>query len=46
MVKPGDAITLLAGTKHTLAAKTNMVIIEVQIGQDIDVLDKTKHDAE
>lgn len=45
-VKPGDVISMSAGTRHTLLAETDMVLIEVQIGKDISVLDKTKYEKE
>lgn len=43
-VKQGDVVTVMAGCKHTVAAETHMVIIEVQLGRDIDVRDKIKHE--
>lgn len=42
-VKSGDIITLKAGCKHTVRAETELKIIEVQIGSDIDVKDKIKY---
>ena len=39
-VKPGDVISIAAGCKHTIIAKENMNIIEVQIGTEISVKDK------
>lgn len=43
-VKPGDVITMTAGTKHTIIADTELVAIEVQMGNDISVEDKTKYE--
>lgn len=43
-VKSGDIITLKAGCKHTVKAETELKIIEVQLGSDIDVKDKTKYE--
>ncbi len=39
-IKPGDVITIAAGCKHTIAADTDMSIIEVQIGKEIAQSDK------
>lgn len=41
-VKAGDVITMEAGCKHTVIADTALNIIEVQLGEDIDVHDKQK----
>ena len=41
-VKKGDVIAIAAGCKHTIIAKTDLVLIEVQLGEDIDVKDKQK----
>ena len=43
VVKSGDIITMEIGCKHTVIADTEMSIIEVQLGSDIDVHDKTKY---
>lgn len=43
-VKAGDVITIPAGCKHTIHAESLLEVIEVQIGQEIDVQDKTKYD--
>ena len=43
-VKPGDIVELPKGCKHTLIADTEIKVIEVQIGKDIDVNDKIKYD--
>ncbi len=39
----GDVITMKAGSKHTVFADTELKLIEVQLGKDIDVSDKQKH---
>ena len=43
-VKPGDVITMKAGSKHTMVAETDLHVIEVQIGKEISVHDKKKYD--
>lgn len=43
-VAPGDVISMPAGCKHTVAADTELQIIEVQIGRDISVEDKRKYE--
>lgn len=42
-IKPGDVITMAAGSRHTVIAETPLKLIEVQIGSDIDVHDKIKY---
>lgn len=42
-VKPGDVVTMKAGCKHTIIADTELKVIEVQMGKDIDVQDKIKY---
>ncbi len=42
-VKPGDVITMKAGCKHTVSAETELKLIEVQVGSEISVDDKTKY---
>ena len=42
-IHAGDVITMKAGAKHTVFADTELKIIEVQLGKDIDVNDKQKH---
>lgn len=42
-VKAGDVIKLPLGCKHTVIAETELRIIEVQLGRDIDIKDKQKH---
>ncbi|MGN1231676.1 MAG: sugar phosphate nucleotidyltransferase, partial [Anaerotignum sp.] len=41
-VRPGDVVTIAAGCKHTIIADTELKLIEVQTGEDIDVNDKEK----
>ncbi|MDD4689502.1 MAG: sugar phosphate nucleotidyltransferase [Eubacteriales bacterium] len=40
----GDVITMPAKSRHTIIAETELRVIEVQIGKDIDVQDKIKYD--
>ena len=42
-VHPGDVITILAGCKHRVKARTELTLIEVQLGREITVQDKTKY---
>lgn len=41
-VKAGDVITMSAGCRHTVMAETELKLIEVQLGADINVHDKQK----
>lgn len=41
-VKAGDVLAMPAGSKHTIFAETELKLIEVQLGKDIDVRDKNK----
>lgn len=41
-IKTGSVITMHAGCRHTVIADTELQIIEIQIGKDIDVHDKKK----
>ena len=41
-VSAGDVITMQAGVRHTIIAETELQIIEVQLGKEIDVNDKQK----
>lgn len=43
LLVPGTAIRLPAGCRHTVIARTAMILIEVQVGKDISVEDKTKY---
>lgn len=45
-VKAGDVVTMQAGCRHTIIAKTDLKIIEVQIGKEINVRDKKKYELE
>ena len=42
-VKAGDVVSMAAGTPHTIIADTALQVIEVQLGKDISVGDKKKH---
>lgn len=42
-VGPGDVLTMKAGCKHTIAAVTELKLIEVQLGKEISVKDKIKY---
>lgn len=42
-VKAGDVVTMPAGCRHTIIAVTELKVIEVQLGKDIDVHDKHKY---
>lgn len=43
-VKAGDVVELPAGCKHTIIADTEIKLIEVQLGKEISVSDKKKHE--
>ena len=45
-VKAGDVITMSAGCRHTVIAETELKLIEVQLGEAIDVNDKQKFELE
>jgi mannose-1-phosphate guanylyltransferase len=45
-VTPGDVITMSAGCRHTIIAKTELKLIEVQLGREISVTDKIKYKLE
>ena len=45
-VKSGDIVTMKAGCKHTVIAETELQMIEVQLGKEISVSDKTKYEIE
>ena len=42
-IGPGDVVSLPKGSKHAIAAHSDMELIEVQIGEDICVEDKKKY---
>lgn len=46
LVKPGDVITMEAGCRHTIIAETELKVIEVQLGKEINVNDKHKFELE
>lgn len=41
-VKVGDVVTMKAGCRHTVIAESELKLVEVQIGEDINVRDKQK----
>ena len=41
-VRTGDVITMSAGCRHTVMAETELKMIEVQLGEDINIRDKQK----
>ena len=43
-VQAGDVITMQAGCRHTIIAETELKIMEVQLGREISVHDKQKHE--
>lgn len=43
-VNAGDVITIQAGCKHMISSISELRIIEIQLGQDISVQDKQKHE--
>jgi mannose-1-phosphate guanylyltransferase len=45
-VKPGDVITMSTGCRHTIIADTELKLIEVQLGSDINVYDNQKYELE
>ena len=45
-VKAGDVITMSAGCRHTIIADAELKIIEVQLGEEINVHDKQKFELE
>lgn len=42
IVKTGDVITMEAGCRHTIIAETELKVVEVQLGKEINVNDKRK----
>lgn len=42
-IHTGDVITMAAGCRHTVAATTELRLIEVQLGKEISVVDKVKY---
>lgn len=43
-IEPGDVITIQAGCKHTVFSITDLVLIEVQLGENISASDKHKYE--
>lgn len=46
MIQVGDVISMPAGCRHTVIADTELKLIEVQLGKDINVQDKQKFNLE
>ena len=42
-VQPGDVLTMQAGCRHMVHADTELILIEVQLGKEINVHDKQKY---
>lgn len=40
MVRAGDVVNIAAGCRHTIIAQTDMAVIEVQVGEEINKRDK------
>lgn len=45
ILRQGDVITIAAGCRHAVEAITDLDMIEVQIGEDVDVDDKEEFDS-
>lgn len=45
-VKAGDVITMNSGCRHTIIADSELKLIEIQLGKDINVADKQKFELE
>ena len=45
-IKVGDVITMQAGCRHTVIANTELKLIEVQLGKEINASDKHKYNLE
>lgn len=46
LVRAGDVITMSAGCRHMITAETELKLVEVQLGEDINVHDKQKFELE
>ena len=44
VIRAGDVVRMNAGCRHTVIASTELRLIEVQLGRDINVHDKIKYD--
>ncbi len=44
--KAGDVVTMQADCRHTIIADSELRLIEVQLGEEIDVHDKNKYSLE
>ena len=42
-VAVGDVVTIAAGCKHMITAKTDLQMVEIQLGQELSVTDKKKY---
>lgn len=45
-IKAGDVITMNAGCRHTVIAKTELKLVEIQLGKEIRATDKEKFELE
>lgn len=45
-MSPGDVMTMQARCRHTIIAKTELKLIEVQVGKEISIQYKRKFDLE
>lgn len=45
ILRPGDVITIAAGCKHAVEAITDLDMIEVQIGDDVNAEDKEEFES-
>ena len=45
-ISVGDVITVQAGVRHTVMAKTDLELVEVQLGREISIHDKKIYDFE
>lgn len=45
-VGPGEVLSIPTGCKHTIIAETPVQLIEVQLGKELNILDKIKYDLE
>lgn len=43
-IKAGDVVSIPSGCQHTVFADTELKLLEIQIGKDISVNDKIKHE--
>lgn len=43
-IKAGDSLSVHAGVKHSVRAFTQLTVIEIQQGREINAHDKTKYE--